>query len=438
MRRWAFFVVLLGLLLVPIRNAAEAQRIECSRVDSCHGLGDMAMSPDARFVAFYINGMPASQFALFNTNTHQVFIIQAPPAHRQIGDLSWSPDGDELTFVTAERSVLGGEGQHVWRLRPGESAPVLELLALIPHVSHPVLSADGARLAAFEGVIGPNDIPGLVSAYGVFERSVADGRSVRRSEGYVSVAWGLHYDLRDDLILSLYQPIFARWLPHETGSHQTFTWSNSDASGRSDFSWDADIGRVYAFRLPPNETLPVWPTPYPSRGAPEGARAVRPLNDGRVVVYASLDPANSYSRNLRDWYNETGSPRTPTRQMEYGFIAYSGDGAGEVLPTLPFPENGARTGGADVSGDGRYFAQIVSDHVLRGVHTPREAQAWDSQDTLLFYDGGTLVFQARIADLLQQASTIGAQLGRDPIMPVETIEPHRISAPPQDQGLPNK
>lgn len=158
-----------------------------------HSSGEMAISADGRLVAFSVLGQPANQFILFDTTDKHGYVVDTPRPY--VGELTWSPDGDELTFVTAEGHTIGGEGRHVWRLTPKPDGPVVELLAIIPFVRSAALSADGTRLATFEGVIAGDDPYSLGNiAYAIFERTLLDGREQRRSEGYANPVADLQYD----------------------------------------------------------------------------------------------------------------------------------------------------------------------------------------------------------------------------------------------------
>lgn len=385
----------------------------------------MAMSPDGAFVAFDANQMSASDFVLVDTATRRAVLVRAPAPHTQIGDLAWSADGDELTFITDDRALYEGKASHVWRLRPGGASPSIDLLALIPSVRKPVLSADGQRLAAFEGVVigePPPSSPEL--AFALYERSVIDGSAQRRSESQTQFASRLLYDRRNALFIQGFDPVFvgATKLPDGRTMH---SWGHQDAAGRWSYQWNEERNAVSAFRLLPGEALPAWPTPFPDAHLPFGAHGMRLMNDGRMIVYASLDPANTRANGLIQWYAPNGMPRRPTRVMTYEYVAYDEEGHGEVLPSAQLPENGARTGGADISEDGRYFAQVASAHLQRGVHSPTEA--WDDQSTFAFYDRGRLVFQARVADLIAGATVISPALEQTPRMPVSDTVPHSAS-----------
>jgi hypothetical protein len=331
--------------------------------------------------------------------------------------LAWSADGDELTFVTGAGSVFGGNGSSVWRLRPRDPSPLL-MLAHIPHVRRSILSADGTTLAAFEGVV-VGDPPYGRMAFALFERALSDGQAVRRSEGQVSFVPTLSYDRTGTLFLGgTLEPTFVRSLTLPDGRTSRY-WG---ADSRRTLQWRREIRDVFSFRLAPGEMLPVWPTPFPASGAFEGAHSVRPMNDGRVIVFASLNNANA-----TDWYDERGMPRRPTRQLLYGYIAYNAQGVGEQLAAPGLPETGGRTGGSDISEDGLRFAEVISLNLPQGVRPANDV--WDDQDTLRLFERGELRFEARVSDLTANAATIRPEAPYTPLMPVTSTEPHRVGGP---------
>jgi hypothetical protein len=382
----------------------------------------MAMSPDGKFIAFTLMQTPATQFVLFETETRRTYVVHAPQEHTDLEDLAWSPDGDELTFVTGAASVFRGNGSMVWRLRPGDASPLV-LLARIPYVRRPALSADGNTLASFEGVVlgePPYEISTRI-AFALFERPLGDGRAIRRSRGQVSHPRSLLYDRTGALFIGgMLEPRFVRTLPLPDGRVSRY-WGDGDENNRWSWQWRREIDDVFSFRVAPGEMLPVWPTPFPSHGARAGAQGVRPMNDGRVVVFASLNNANTL-----DWYDERGRPRTPTRQLYYGYLAYDADGVEERLSDAELPENNGRTGGADISEDGLRFAQVISRNLRRGSHPGGEL--WDNQDTLQVFERGELRFELRVSDLVAGAATLRPTGPYTPVMPVTSTGPHRLES----------
>jgi hypothetical protein len=366
---------------------------------------------------------PATQFVLFDAETRRAQIVRAPPDHTDLRDLAWSPDSDELAFVTGAGSVFGGSGSSVWRLRPRDQSSLV-LLATIPHVRNPVLSADGNTLAAFEGVI-LGDPPHSSSngiAYALFERAILDGRAVRRSEGQLRFAPNLFYDPSGALFLGgTLEPVFIRSLARPDGGVSHY-WGDGDENNRWSWQWGREIRGVASFRVLPGERLPIWPTPFPASGAIDGARGMRPTNDGRVIAFVSLNNANT-----TDWYDQNGMPRRPTRELLYGYVAYDAQGVGERLVAPGLPEGGGRTGGSDISADGVRFAQVVSRNLRRSVRPANEIG--DSRDSLEIYDRGELVFEARVSELTANAISIQPTAPYAPLMPSNSIEPHRAAAP---------
>jgi hypothetical protein len=75
-------VVTLALWVLAPPSIALGQPYPCPRADSCHGVGQMAMSPDGTFVAFTLMRSPATQFVLFETETGRTHIVTAPGARR--------------------------------------------------------------------------------------------------------------------------------------------------------------------------------------------------------------------------------------------------------------------------------------------------------------------------------------------------------------------
>ncbi|MGE0742541.1 MAG: TolB family protein [Hyphomonadaceae bacterium] len=370
------------------------------------------MSADGALIAFTVIDMPESQFVLYEVRSGATWIVEAPTEHGQIGDLAWSPDGDELTFVTAPESVLRGGGQHVWRLRILGS-PVVDLLALIPHVRRPVLSADGAYLATLEGVFfeGVRPYAGVVQ-YALFERSVGDGGYVRRSQAYFTEPVRFQYDRDRNIFLSFLRPVFAtegRWL--ETGP-----------DGRSGWAWREENRQVDVFRLARGETLAAFPDPWP-RDAPAGAQFVRPSDDGRVILRVSFGEANPLA-----WYDERGRPRRPLQFARGGFIVCDGEATCEEVPAAELPEDAGRTGGEAISADRRMFAQVISRHVPRGVRRA-EGPPWDFRHRLLIYDHGTPFIDVALADVLERAERVRA-VEAAPLMPGNQRSVHRVESQP--------
>jgi hypothetical protein len=376
---------------------------------STHSAGEMAISANGQYAAFRVLGYPASQFIFFNTVERRAFVVDTPGPN--VGDFGWSPDGDELTFVTAEQHTLGGEGRHVWRLQPNSAGPVIDLLALIPFVRSPVLSADGTRLAAFEGVIagdGPHNA--LNTAYALFERSLLDGRATRRSDGHASLIGELRYDRHDALFIRLIMPVF----PHATRSRGRVysSWERRDSAGRYDWDWQRDAGNSDCFRLAPGEMLPAWPSPCAQRGG----SLVGPLDDGRLVMQVSNAPSSAL-----EYYDERGQARRPTPRAgpaPFDYVAYAEDGATEVLVRTPLPEGAGRTGGADLSSDGIVFAQVIN----------RAAEGRE-HNTLMVFERGTLVFELPVSELAAHAQHIVVSPSETPLLP-EITDPHRIEVAP--------
>jgi hypothetical protein len=394
----SLFSTLCGAVLGVLLSAASAQG---ETYVETHSSGRMAMSADGSNIAFVALGMPTSEFVLLNVPTQRAIIIRGPLSH--IGDLGWSADGDELTFVTAENHTLGGGGRHVWRLRPGAS-PSIDLLAIIPHVRSPVLSSDGRRLGAFEGVmIGDEPSRSSNVAFAIFERSIEDGTATRRSEGHDRSGGTLFYDRAGALYTRLNGPVF----PHRTviRDHVLYDWQNRDDEGRWDTQWFNEV-RAFSFRILPGELLPAWPTAFPAEAR---GNLVRPLDDGRVVLFGSANP-----HRTTEWYDERGRPRQPTRRAQFDYVAYAADGSAEMLVADALPDGAGRTGGHDVSADGRYFAQIVS--------------RTDRDNILMLYENGTLRSETRVADIATGASRLSIEPSETPIMPAVT-EVHRIPAP---------
>jgi hypothetical protein len=414
-------VFILTLWLAAYPSTVMAQPQACPRADSCHGAGDMAMSPDGAFVAFTLMGTPATQFVLFEVETRRTRIVRAPGDHTDLRDLAWSPDGDELTFVTGAGGVFSGYGSSVWRLRPADSTPLV-LLAAIPHVRHPVLSADGSTLATFEGVV-LGDPPYNTSrrmAYALFERSISHGRATRRSEGQVNFPPKVFYDRTGALFLGgTLEPVFIRSLRRLDG-RVSYYWGDGDENNRRSWQWGREIHGVASFRIAPGEMLAVWPTPFPANGAIDGASGMRPMDDGRVIAFVSLNGANA-----ADWYDENGMPRTPTRELPYGYVAYDAQGVSERLVAPGLPEGVGRTGGSDISADGLSFAQVVSRNLRRGVHPANEV--WDSQDTLEVYQRGELVLQTLVSEMTANAVSIQPTAPYVALMPSISGEPHRVA-----------
>jgi hypothetical protein len=362
------------------------------------GCVTMAMSANGRLVAFSVAGLPANQFILFDTADRRARIIETPGAH--VGDFAWSPDGDELTFVTAARPAIVGEDGHVWRLRPTTAGPVVvDLLALIPYVHSPVLSADGRRLAAFEGVIAGDGQPGALNiAYGIFERTLLDGRPTRRSEGHGLLPGSLKYDRDGALfILGLIVPAFPQAQRHD--GRVLYHWYLRDAAGRWDYQWRRDIGHALYFRLAPGETLPAWPSPFPVTGAPRGAHLVGPLDDGRIAMQVKRPPSS------------------PMDLAPYDYVAYAEDGTAEILVRKPVPDGAGRSG-ADLSANGVLFAQII--------HAYGESR---DHDRFMVFERGALAFEAPIVTLVAHAQRIVVAPSDTPLTPAMS-EPHRFAVDP--------
>jgi hypothetical protein len=302
----------------------------------------------------------------------------------------------------------------------------LVLLATIPHVRNPVLSADGSTLATFEGVV-LGDPPYNTStrmAYALFERSISDGHATRRSEGQVRFPPNVFYDRTGALFLGgTLEPVFIRSHRLPDG-RVSYYWGDGDEKNRWSWQWERDIRGVASFRLSLGEMLAVWPTPFPAHGAIDGARGMRPMNDGRVIAFVSLNNANA-----ADWYDENGMPRTPTRELPYGHVAYDAQGASERLVTPGLPDGVGRTGGSDISADGLRFAQVVSRNLRRGVRPANEV--WDSQDTLEIHNRGELVLETRVSDMTATAASIQPTVPYAALMPSTSSEPHRAIPPEQ-------
>ena len=374
-----------------------------------HGSGQMSISADGQHIAFTALGVPTSQFVLVHAPTQRATIIQGPLQH--IGDLSWSADGDELTFVTSDTHTLGGEGRHVWRLRVTPQGPAIDLLAIIPNVRSPVLTADGRHLATFEGVTFDNSRTGAsYRAFAIFERSLSDGIAVRRSAGHNLLGAELSYDRAGAIYTRANHPVFP-WTMVIQGAVLP-SWIGRDAQGRWNYQWSRDIRGVFSFRILPGETLAEWPTPYPATGVEYGGNFVHALDDGRVVLLTSSNPLRT-----EDWYDARGMPRRPDRRLALNYVAYGPDGASEILVTDALPEGRGRTGGADISSDGRYLAQVVS--------VPGE----NRDNALMYFDNGVLQYETSLTSIMRSAQTITIEATSTPLMTIPSGA-HYWPAPP--------
>lgn len=397
-------IIVAAVGLVALAATSNAQSYEAT-----HGSGGMAMSAEGRFIAFTVVGQPANCFVLFNTEERTATTIETPGPH--VGDLGWSPDGDELTFVTAGRHTLGGGGGHVWRMRLSAEGPRIELLALIPLVRSPVLSADGTRLAAFEGVVAGDGPPTMLNtAHAVFERTLSDGRATRRSEGHAELGGDLMYDRAGALFVRLTRPVF----PHASrfSGGVLYSWRGRDADGRWETQWRAETGGVEYFRLLPGETLAAWPLPFQIIGAPPHASLVRPLDDGRIALYVRDSPSS-----VLDWYDERGQarPRPRAGPPPWNYVAFSDNGASEILVRTPLPEGAGRTGGADLSSNGVVFAQVVS-----------QVRESPESHTLMVFERGVISYEAPISDIVSHGRRIVVEPSDIPLV-VTDSEPHRIT-----------
>ncbi|MGE0532018.1 MAG: hypothetical protein AB7G40_09245 [Hyphomonadaceae bacterium] len=383
-----------------------------AHAQEAHGSGQMSMSADGQYIAFTALGVPSSQFVLVHAPTQRATIIQGPLPH--IGDLAWSADGDELTFVTSDTQTLSGEGRHVWRLRVTPQAPAIDLLAIIPNVRSPVLSADGRRLATFEGVTFDGARLGASQrAFAIFERSLSDGVAVRRSAGHYLLGGDLSYDRAGAIYTRANHPVFA-----QTSVIQGMAlpgWVNRDAQGRWSYQWSRDIRGIFSFRILPGETQEEWPLPYPAAGVEHGGSFVQALDDGRVVLLTSSNPLRT-----ADWYDARGMPRRPDRSPSFDYVAYEPDGAAEILIADALPEGRGRTGGADISSDGRYFAQVTS--------VPGERR----ESALMYFENGVLQHETSLTDIMRIAQTITFAASSTPVMAVPDGA-HHWPAPPPNQ-----
>lgn len=387
---------------IAFSASARAQR-------STHSTGEMSISANGQYVAFRVLGEPANQFIFFDTVERRAFIVDTPEPN--VGDFGWSPDGDELTFVTAQQHTLAGEGSHVWRLKPNAAVPVIDFLARIPYVRSPVLSADGTRLAAFEGVILGNDPHTLVNtAYALFERTVSDGQPTRRSEGHASLIGNLQYDRHDALFVRLIMPVF----PHATQSNGRvfYSWDRRDPAGRYDWHWRREVGTSDCFRVAPGETLAAWPSPCAQRGG----SLVGPLDDGRLAMHVSNAPSNPL-----EFYDEHGRARRPSTRagpLPFDYVAYAADESTEILVRTPLPEGAGRTGGADISSDGLVFAQVIN----RAADGP-------SINVLTVFERGILAYELPVSEVVSHARHIVVAPSDTPVMPA-VFEPHRLAIDP--------
>lgn len=368
------------------------------------------MSSDGRLLAFTVLGQPANRFVLFDTSTQAAFVIEAPPIHRSIGGLQWSPDGDELTFVTGNQDLLSGEAQHVWRLRPGLPAPAVALLARIPCVSEPMLSADGERLLTLEAIRAEvTDRCNAMTPRIIVERRLTDGIVTQRSVGQSDSTIEVIYDRDDTIYTHRWRPQFLTVMSRRDRTWKT--WSEFDSNGRSSVNTDDGLR---TFRVMPGETLAEWPAPHtPADG--ERLHLMGALDDGRPVFLGHLEPTNP-----TDWYDASGRARTQSRELRLGFLALSVDGSIEVLRAEPVPQGGSRTGGVAISGDTRFLAQVISTNIQRGVRPGGEVR--DHRDMLRIFEGEVLAFESLVAGLTRDAPVIALDSSSTPLMPVANTE----------------
>jgi hypothetical protein len=277
-----------------------------------------------------------------------------------------------------------------------------------------VLSADGARLAAYEGIVlrGEDCAFSMYTAYAVFEHALDNGEATRRMSGQSQFAGEIFYDRTGALFVTRYDPVFA----HPIGVDGAL-WTGRDSAGRTTQRWGEQHRPIVALRIGPGETMPEWPTPISATGAPGGGIAVRALDDGRIAVYGATTPGRPY-----DWYDASGRPQAPTRTIDYRYFAIAADGSSELLSVPGLSPDAGRTGGADISSDARFFAEIVSGHIPQGVRPGGEA--WDFRNELRVYENGERTLTTPVATLLAGAPTIILTLDRPPLLP--TIQqPHR-------------
>src|SRR5262249_2128705 len=139
------------------------------------------------------------------------------------------------------------------------------------------------------------------TAYALFERSLADGKAIRRSEGQSMLGGRVEYDRTGALLVWGLNPVFRRKSEIVPGTIME-SWSHIDSTGRSSIT--SDTGGTY--RLAPGEKLPAWPLkPLEPK---EVSRLLRSTSDGRYIAWGTLDP-NPLS--ALDWYTDKGMPRTP-------------------------------------------------------------------------------------------------------------------------------
>lgn len=398
--------VLIAALCAAFAAPAAAQRMaSCPTANSCHGRGEMAMSGNGAFIAFTVMGHSNRRFVLLETATRRATIVEGPAEHASIGDLSWSADGDELTFLTYEQGILSGGASHVWRLRPTSPNPDIQLLAIIPCVRSPVLSADGARLAVAEGIL-PDPTMTCASAsaaFAIYERALGTGAATRRTEGQSRFVQSLFYDRADALYIGAWYP--SHHVVYPSGERATGYWAD-----------DPNLSAIGPVRIAPGETMPIIPTPM-RIGAHGGMHAYTVLNDGRLLLSGQLSPSQPL-----DWYDERGRPRTRSRPIALGFVAIAADGTSETITAAPFRDGFGRTGGYGVSADTRVSAQVTRE-TRRGL----DPRAWnDTPDLFELYGRGALVFEADVATLIANAPTLTLTLGATPIMPITNSTPRLL------------
>ena len=339
--------------------------------------------------------------------------------------MSWSPDGDELVFLASPKGVLSGSEQTVWRLQ----TETLEFTRLVDlaFARRPTISKDGTKLALFEGVTGTDSeyVSHAAIAYALFEIDLSSKNRERRSVGHFSTVWNLQYDDNDDLFASVYQPVVPDRISMGDRGRMPFVWSRRDETGFSQQDWERQTGRVSSFKVASGELLDQWPTPFPEGGAPYGARAVRPMPDGRLILMGSIDPENT---KLKNWLRYYGSDRDKEpKLMRTDYIAYSEDGTGEVLPSLWLNENKATSGGADISSDGLLFARVIDTH-------DRDSKKYvgirpHNRDTLHVLRNGEPIFKIRVSEVLASSEVLSMPNGVSAEVDLSEIGPHRISVP---------
>lgn len=404
-----------------MRPVALALAIICSMVVCAgpvlaqageHRRGEGAFSPDSAFIAFIQEGRPDSEVIVLAPASGDSFRLQLPEGYHEVRNIGWAPSANILLFASRDatgtlsepHAIRGNHASAIWAVSFEEGAPAeARLLARGEDLRTPALSADGGKLAWFQPVPKPNEMPPkqILSpqAYAVFEKDLATGETRRVAYSQYARPQKLFYQGADAWLFNADEPAYL----HVNGGVQFWSGNRPSAPpGKGTFNQLTN--GIKALRMTRDEMLPDYPDfvkPWPAMEIlPPKSQLTGVTADGRVILWGAPGPENTMAnqmRNTASWYVD-GVSRVPMRN---GYFTMDADGQKEVYYVPQTPEGyGNLPGGEGVN------AALTQYYAVRMQPYPTPDDFGLDTSRFFLFEGADLVMQRDVTDIVEQATLV--------------------------------